>query len=251
MIRLEDLTPRQLEEATRTHSTILLPVGSIECHGEHNPIGTDTLIAVEICRRAAERTGCVVAPALFYGITGYLISRPEKGTMNVDSEAFYLYFKNAVREFWRIGFKKIFALCGHYDGGQLASMQRAASELMDEVAIEKWGCDYWDKLRPGVDVPLVKVFREDDFTKPEYRVDHGGWYETSLVLYFRPELPTTELVKVTPDVYHFDESQPMLSEASFEVGKEIADMAVEGLVREIREPLSFPWVKKDAESEPA
>ena len=50
---------RRIEEED---AIILLPVGAVEQHGYHLPLGTDWIMATEMSRRAAERVGGIVAP---------------------------------------------------------------------------------------------------------------------------------------------------------------------------------------------
>jgi creatinine amidohydrolase len=61
-------------ESTSVHlgsigaSTVgLIPVGAVEQHGPHLPLGTDTIIATELCRRVAERTDALTLPPLVIG----------------------------------------------------------------------------------------------------------------------------------------------------------------------------------------
>ena len=41
-MRLSNLTWPKAEEYFRAHDTVLIGIGSIECHGRHMPLGTDT-----------------------------------------------------------------------------------------------------------------------------------------------------------------------------------------------------------------
>ena len=43
-MRLSHLTPPQVEAYFQGHDTVLIGIGSIECHGRHMPLGTDTII---------------------------------------------------------------------------------------------------------------------------------------------------------------------------------------------------------------
>ncbi len=60
-------------EASTGPATLLIPLGSCEQHGPHLPVDTDTVIAVELCRRALRQVGdeaATVGPALAYGASG-------------------------------------------------------------------------------------------------------------------------------------------------------------------------------------
>ena len=57
-------------------SLVYLPLGSIEFHSAHLPVGLDGLTAHGVCTRAAARTGGIVLPTLFYGVGGGHTSYP-------------------------------------------------------------------------------------------------------------------------------------------------------------------------------
>ena len=66
-VQLERLRPGEiLAERTRC-PIVYLPLGPLEWHGPAMPFGTDPLMAQELARRAAPRTGGVVMPTLFLG----------------------------------------------------------------------------------------------------------------------------------------------------------------------------------------
>ena len=56
-----------VEAYLKEKKTILLPVGSVEQHGKHLPLGTDSLLAQDIAMDVAEKTGVLVASPLWYG----------------------------------------------------------------------------------------------------------------------------------------------------------------------------------------
>jgi len=63
--RYELLHPHELEEILRRAPVAYIPLGSLEWHGRHLPLGNDAIKAYEICLRAAERTEGVVFPPLY------------------------------------------------------------------------------------------------------------------------------------------------------------------------------------------
>src|SRR6186713_2955647 len=71
-MRLAELTSPGLEALREQRPIALWPVGAIEPHGPHAPLGTDTLISVRMCERAAARLrDAVVLPPLPFGVTRY------------------------------------------------------------------------------------------------------------------------------------------------------------------------------------
>lgn len=51
----------QLREAAQSGAIVILPVGTVEEHGSHLPVGTDAVIAEEVARRVADETGVYIA----------------------------------------------------------------------------------------------------------------------------------------------------------------------------------------------
>ena len=67
--RLSELSRAAAGERGRAGAVCLLPVGSLEQHGEHLPVGTDSLLVETVCLRAADlaRRDAIVAPTVWTG----------------------------------------------------------------------------------------------------------------------------------------------------------------------------------------
>jgi creatinine amidohydrolase len=98
------------QRVERDAPTILLPVGALEQHGPHLPLGTDALLSTAVAADAARRVGGLVAPALSYGYK----SQPKCGggnhfcgTTSVDAATLIGSVRDAVREFARHGVKHL------------------------------------------------------------------------------------------------------------------------------------------------
>ena len=65
--RLERCRPQQIWDALAEFSCVYVPSGPLEWHGRQNPVGLDALKVEAVCRRAAERTGGLVFPTIFFG----------------------------------------------------------------------------------------------------------------------------------------------------------------------------------------
>src|SRR5580698_11117098 len=97
---------------------VLLPVGALEQHGPHLPLGTDALLASAIASGVAAQVGGVVAPALSYGYK----SQPKCGggqhfigTTSLDAATLIGQTRDTVREFVRHGVQQLVIVNGHYE----------------------------------------------------------------------------------------------------------------------------------------
>ncbi len=81
---LEEMSWDIVEEILGTVKTIILPYGSCEAHGFHAPLFTDTKIAFEIARKAAEELNIFVAPVIPYALYLYSITVWRQCSFNMD-----------------------------------------------------------------------------------------------------------------------------------------------------------------------
>ena len=130
--------------------TIIIPVGSIEQHGPHLPISTDSDIVTEIASRLAKKCGFIVFPTISYGISLeheplFNLSLKENNLRKILDDIITSLGKNHI--------KKIIILNGHH--GNLQVLNRIGMEGVSKLS-------YWH------------------FMKHEF--DHAGFVETSLML---------------------------------------------------------------------
>lgn len=160
----------QLRSATwptvPTGCTVLVPVGSIEQHGPHLPLDTDTVIATAVAETTAAALSesypyvghVVVAPALTYGASGE--HQPFAGTSSIGTDVLRLVVVELVRSL-RTWAASVVFVNGH--GGNVPALEAAVRQLGDE----------------GHDVGWVPCRTE--------MVDaHAGYTETSLMLHLDP-----------------------------------------------------------------
>lgn len=141
---------------------VLVPVGSLEQHGPHLPLDTDTVIAAEVAKRAAELLRAWVAPAIAYGSSGEHQSFP--GTVSVGTEALTHTVVELVRSM-RTWAGRVLLVNGH--GGNITALKKAVAQLTTE----------------GHDVDWVACRTEQEHGRSDL---HAGFAETSLMLHLRP-----------------------------------------------------------------
>ncbi len=161
------------------HRTVILPVGSVEEHGPHLPLGTDTFHALEVARRAAELHPVLVAPPLYYGLCRS--TREHPGTVSISGETLRALVADLGREFHRQGMSSLVIMSGHAGGTHMAALVEAGETLLAELP----------NLKVAV-VNLLDLLREVVAAQPELvqtRGDsHAGEVETALMLAAYPHL---------------------------------------------------------------
>ncbi|WP_128375189.1 mycofactocin biosynthesis peptidyl-dipeptidase MftE [Streptomyces cavernae] len=143
-------------------AVVLVPVGSVEQHGPHLPLDTDTVIADAVAHRAAEladRPEVVVAPPISYGASGE--HQTFTGTSSIGTDALRTVLVELTRSV-RTWAARVVYVNGH--GGNLDALEAAVGQLTAE----------------GHDVAWVACVAEGSDL-------HAGRTETSLMLHLRPE----------------------------------------------------------------
>lgn len=178
---------------------VLLPVGALEQHGPHLPLGTDALLAAAVARTVARDVGAVVAPTINYGYK----SQPKcgggqhfPGTTSLDGGTLAALTCDIIAELGRHGVRNIAVVSGHYEnqwflveGIDLARRRSGAASLLRIMRLE-----YWDFL---AEATLQNVF-PDGF--PGFAREHAAVIETSLMLHYFPDLVSMDRLPPDPDV---------------------------------------------------
>ena len=175
----QDLTMPGFEARRAQSRTVILPVGSLEEHGPHLPLGTDTFHALELARRVARVRPVLVAPPLYYGICRSTGEHP--GTVSISGDTLRALLGDLGREFHRQGMETLVFLSGHAGGTHMSALVEAGETLLKELP----------KVRVAV-VNVLELLREVLAAEPELvrtKGDaHAGEVETALMLAVHPQL---------------------------------------------------------------
>jgi creatinine amidohydrolase len=166
--RYEELSAVDLAGILKERSLVYVPVGSMEFHGPHLPLGVDTINAYEFCLRVADRTGGIVLPPTYWNANGH---DGWPGSLLVRERTFRALFRDLFRLLAAQGVKLVVASTGHWPQKQGATLARLAREAM--------------KARPKTRILALDLYttNPDDPT-----CDHAGAKETSLMRTLRPDL---------------------------------------------------------------
>jgi creatinine amidohydrolase len=123
--RLDELTSPQLAALRERRPVALWPVGAVEPHGPHAPLGTDTLISVGICERAAQRLGdAVVLPPLPFGVTRY--GAAFAGALGITEATLRAVVLDVAAAVAAQGFRRLAIVNNHFEPEQVATLRGAA-----------------------------------------------------------------------------------------------------------------------------
>ena len=102
----------QVRDYFKKHDLVIIGVGSTECHGRHNPLGTDTMAPDRILELLEQRDGTyLVAPTLPYGATDDLVGYP--GTVSLGVQGLYDVLSSITRQLFAYGARRFVFLNGH------------------------------------------------------------------------------------------------------------------------------------------
>jgi creatinine amidohydrolase len=246
-MNLQDALPHQLKQAIDEQWPLLVPAGTIEYHGPHLPFGVDTFIVEELCRRVAERVKCLIAPPFWYGPTGYAVTGPDQGTVDISTERFGRHVKDVLGSFWDIGFHTIIVCIHHQqlDGPQALSIRQAAAEVTFEKSLAERGHTWWGKAPLPLGDNVFERIQAWPSVLPKAAeqgcviADHAGFYETALLMSARPEL--TDLTRLDADAPWYTRTETSkASEATREVGERMWQVMVEAWVEKLP-----AWLRRD------
>lgn len=212
----ENLRSEQFEEAVKISKGVcVVPIGCLEKHGPHSPLGTDTIIATETAIRAAAIEPVVIFPTMFFGDKSGAGEFP--GTVIFSLETRWHIFRETCNEIYRNGFRKILFLNGHGGNKDMlgcftrAMMQEnpnvmcfmtssggAALDTLSEILADPGAYDYLTEE----DLAAMQ-----DFVDKKKVTGHACFCETARVYHFRPETVRIEGIadESGSSVHRFDE----------------------------------------------
>ena len=215
-MRLANITGKRVEEYLEKRKTVLIPVGSIENHGKHMPLGTDTLIPDRIVELLEEKCDVMIAPTSPYGATDNIYGCP--GTITIGTDGLIMILTKIVDCLYRYGFRKFIILNGH--GGNCKAIEAVGMYLHKKGA---WlaNLNWW--LMVGE-------------LRPEWKGGHGGAEETAGVMAVDPSLvdmtyinePMNLIDDVSPDMPTIGWNTVNFKGATVTIPREYANYSANG-----------------------
>lgn len=215
---------------------VLIPTGSIEQHGPHLPLGTDTILVTAVAEEVERRMprDVILAPGLWLGASGHHLAFP--GTLSADFGTYVGALTRTVLSLARHGFEAFLVLNGH--GGNAEPNGVALRQIKEDhprLILAHTG--YYQLIPSEVSARALRG--------PLKEIRHACEAETSLMLHVRPDLVRLDRCRedglasdppVPGLVTLFDEiteegSWGYAPAAEAETGRILFEAAVEGAVR--------------------
>lgn len=246
--RYEEVVGFEVSELVSRHPFAMVPLGSLEFHGPHNPLGTDSIIISGVADRVAARTKALLFPTVrFTQCPAH--TALFAGTMSMRPEVMTMYFADILRNVLHLGFRQVFILNGH--DGNIGPARGAIAEVAHEVSDSALLFASWWEFLPDEMVKSLGLF-----TQSNGGHGHGGPLETSAVAAFRPDLIRLDKARDLPEPPDLSGGPPYflqkstaqdwpgysgrVSEASAEKGRKLVKISEDGIVKLIESWIAHP-----------
>lgn len=236
-MKLAELTWPDVEALSRD-IVVVIPTGSLEQHGRHLPLFTDSILVTAVAEAVEKRipNSILLTPTLWLGASGHHLAFP--GSLSASFEAYERSLMDVVGCLANHGFHRFFVLNGH--GGNTEPNGVALRKLKAaNPALSVGHSGYFafaaEKVKGVMEGPIKEI-------------RHACEAEASLIMHLRPELVRKDKLRddgLAPDppvvgiIHHFDEmtedgSLGYATLATPEKGKIIFEAAVEGVAENLR-----------------
>lgn len=189
-MRFEELTSPEVAALDRDKTVLVLPLGSVEQHGNHMPLGTDTMLAQSVSLAAAERTGNVaVLPPPWYGFSAHHMRFA--GSITLRPETLMAVAEDIVGSLVKHGFRHILIVNGHGGNGGVIDLLASTLGHRHHGQARIAALTYFALAREA-----IAALRRSE----PGGMGHACEFETAMIRHIRPELLRMELAATTyPD----------------------------------------------------
>jgi creatinine amidohydrolase len=183
---IEEMTMAEFEAGLKKTRTVYIPFGSVEEHGPHLPLSTDTIQAYQVGKKASEMIPLFVAPPIHYGNCRSTSMHP--GTISISTSTLRMILKDIVVSLRRQGMRYFIVLTGHAGGAHRMALQDTGEELIAE----------FDDIKMAVVTEYDLAYNDGKKFVETPGDSHAGEIETSRILHSHPYLVKGTGVKEFP-----------------------------------------------------
>lgn len=219
MMRWEDMTSPEIGALDRKRTVVILPIGSVEQHGNHMPVGTDTLLAQAVSLAAAERDPEIaVMPPPWYGFSAHHMRFA--GSVTLRAETLMAVVEDIVASVVSHGFRRILVVNGHGGNGGVIDVLGSTLGHKHYGAARIAALTYFTLAREA-----ITRLR----TSASGGMGHACEFETSMVQHIRPDLVKMERAETTyPDPGSRYLTTDLLGSSAVRVYHDFADLSPTG-----------------------
>ena len=176
MYLLENITMREFKQYLKKTKTIVFPFGTIEEHGRHLPLKTDSFIIEESLKRVARKRKFFLAPVVYYGVCTTTKDHP--GTISISPGTLRSLSFDLVTEAYKKGLRNFVLISGHGGSLHMSAMKETAEVLVERLK----------GIKIAVLSPYDVLWKELSEIAETPHDSHAGELETSMMLYLAPKL---------------------------------------------------------------
>jgi len=241
LLRIEELSSTALADLDKEKTAIFIPISPIEGHGSHLPLGVDFFNAEFFAEKAARISiekrpdfDAVVCRGIPLGTQLY----KQPGSLRIDGVTLYKIMTSVGASLAIWGYRYIFILSGHGSPKDIVALEAACRKvsrrfsirmhnLSGAMAIRFLSGEFTERISANLSRPLTD--EERALLKKD---THGGWWETSMMLYLRPEL-VDEQYRSLPDTEKGSKNpEPGYYGSPSRASKEFAEVSTRVMVEE-------------------
>ncbi|MEZ0328987.1 MAG: creatininase family protein [Dissulfuribacterales bacterium] len=172
---VEEMTMPAFEAGLKQTRSAILPVGSVEEHGGHLPLGTDTIHVYELAKTTVSLRPVFVLPPLWYGLCRS--TSQHAGTVGVTGLNLRAFVLDIISSLYAQGIRNLVLISGHAGGTHMAFLVDAGEEAISRFLDMKIAV-----------LSILDLLKDCPSGLIETRGDsHAGEVETALMLKLRPE----------------------------------------------------------------
>jgi creatinine amidohydrolase len=219
-MRWEELSVPEIDMLDRNRTVLILPLGSVEQHGRHLPVGTDTMLATAVALAAAERLPgrVVVLPPPWYGFSAHHMRFA--GTVTLKPATILALVEDIAGSVVAHGFRRLVVVNGH--GGNIGLIEVLSSTL---------GQRFYGQARIAC-LTYFQLAREAIAKLRKSRpggMGHACEFETSMMQHLHPHLVAIDRAEITyPDPGSTYLSTDLLGGSRVRTYHDFADLSPSG-----------------------
>lgn len=233
-MKLAEMTWPEVDKLSR-QVIVVIPTGSLEQHGPHLPLFTDSILATTVAEAVESRLSdkVLLTPTLWLGASAHHLAFA--GSLSASFEAYEASILDVVTSLVGQGFQRFFLLNGHGGNAEPNGIAMRKLKVLHPNLVFGHSNYY----------TFCEAEASEILEGPAKRIQHACEAETSLIMHVRPDLVRKDKIRddglhteppIQVVIHHFDEmteqgSLGFATLATPEKGKQIFEAAVDGLVK--------------------